>query len=178
MPTTPFLDLSTIHTPTVGGTPPASWGTAVRDNQLTLARPPGCAVATSGAGFSLTPSTWINIPFAATDRRDTDGFHDPGSNPDRITVPAGLGGFYAFAGQATIAGNSTGSRQMRLMINGSSARSLCYIPLTGSTVAAVLPISEVVELAAGDYVQLQIQSTASVALAGTSLMAMWMVAWP
>lgn len=178
MPTTPFLDLSTIHTPTVGGTPPASWGTALRENQMSFARPPGCSVATGAGGYSLPSSTWVSVPFTGTDIRDTDGFHDPGSNPDRITVPAGLGGFYAFAGQATIAGNSTGSRQMRLMINGSASRPLCYIPLTGSTVTAVLPISELVELTAGDYVQLQIQSTASATIVGSSIMSMWMVAWP
>ena len=38
--TTPYVDPQTVHNPTTGTSPPASWGDTVRDNQQYFSTPP------------------------------------------------------------------------------------------------------------------------------------------
>ena len=57
---------------------------------------PSAGGAASGCMAQNTGSVSINadpfiIPWTAADLFDPDGYHDPGSNPSRLTVPAGKG---------------------------------------------------------------------------------------
>lgn len=44
-----YVDLATLHVPTVGGNPPASWGLQVRDNFDRIANPPRFRIARTTA---------------------------------------------------------------------------------------------------------------------------------
>lgn len=84
---------------------------------------------------------------------DTDGFHDNAVNPERITVPTGLGGLYLVVGHATISANSTGARQFYITPSGGSmgyGRNL--VDAAASPTSTGLTFSAIGELSAGDYV--------------------------
>lgn len=84
---------------------------------------------------------------------DTDGFHDNTTNNSRITIPSGKGGKYQFNFVLRWNGNSTGFRNHKLFINGSEGGSLIrYTNLSAD--ATIMNGSFVLDLAAGDYVQL------------------------
>lgn len=74
----------------------------------------GCrAIKTSS--FSHTSSgSFMAITLDGTDVFDTDGFHNPSSNPSRVTIPAGLGGKYlihgSFEWDTNTAGGERGGR--------------------------------------------------------------------
>lgn len=89
---------------------------------------------------------------------DTDGFHDNSTNNTRHTIPAGLGGKYVLTGGAYVVGiGSTNYVDTRIKKNNTTylaadrrARSPDDNTLT--TVGCI------VDLAAGDYVELTVQS--------------------
>lgn len=156
MPTTPYVDLDNIHTPSVGATPPASWGVAVRENMETLARSPGCVVVRT-ASQTFGASAQNPVEFTAADLRDTDGYHDPSSNPEQIVIPTGLGGWYDIGWRAVWAFSSSGRRSAAVTVNGVSAGAITYAPDPAATMG--LGGSRFLSLAAGDVVTLVLQQT-------------------
>jgi hypothetical protein len=119
MPTTPYVDPDTVFDPATGLFLPASWLSTVRDNQEFFARPPGCKVLRTSIQ-SVVTGTWDSVAFTAADAYDTDGFHNPSSSAEQITVPAGLGGWYQV--NATIRWNTgnVGDRAIRAIVNSST----------------------------------------------------------
>lgn len=176
--TAPYIDPQTVHTPSVGTAPPASWGTTVRNGLETLARAPGCVIVSASSPGTNLNASWTSIKFDAADSRDTDNFHSPTVNPERVTIPAGMGGWYHIAGTVVIGASSSGSRMVRLLINGSTARALNYASASTMTVAMVLPFVVDVLLNAGDYFELQAQMSIAGPLASTAQLAARLVAWP
>lgn len=109
----------------------------------------GCR-ASRTATQSIPNITETNVEFTATDETDTDSFHDPGSNPDRVTIPTGGDGFYAISAWGAFANNTTGTfRLFRIYVDstmvaevqapfhanvGNSVTPTCHLALTAGQI--------------------------------------------
>lgn len=80
----------------------------------------GCRVKLN-ANFSV-PETTTDIDFVNADHEifDTDGFHEGVTNPERLTIPAGLDGTYLVVGCIRWAANTADIRQLNIIHNDSS----------------------------------------------------------
>jgi hypothetical protein len=111
-----------------------------------------------GTSTALSNAAYTSLAFASADTFDTDGFHDPSSNNTRLTVPAGLGGKYLFVGRSHWPnGSSSTDRRLSYRINGGSDAQPQYRETYASTVgvATYAEMVTVLDLAAGDYVELR-----------------------
>ena len=107
------------------------------------------------AAQSTTQNTFTIITFN-TEEFDTDGFHDNSTNTSRITIPAGLGGKYRIGGVISFGASSVGSRQIRLIKNGTTITSLVQADNNGSsTTPTTYPFSIILNLVATDYVEIE-----------------------
>lgn len=96
---------------------------------------------------STTTIDWDNEEF------DTDTIHDNSTNPSRLTIPANKGGKYKLFGHINVTG--TGSTQVNridVFKNGSSVIGNFYDKDGGSL---DYNLSDVFDLAAGDYIELR-----------------------
>lgn len=96
-----------------------------------------------------------------TEAIDTDGFYS-GAAPDRVTVPAGLGGVYAIMGYPTFTANATGSRRAVIRVNGVDIITTEYPSFAAGE--AHCQVYGLLELEAGDVVQLMGRQDSGVAL--------------
>ena len=103
--------------------------------------------------ISNTTDTVLN--WVDPDHYDTDGFHDPSTNSSRITIPAGLGGYYLVYGQNTWDVNATGRRFCELKKNGTKLFTSNGFAANSSAAPANM-ISIILNLSAGDYVEYQV----------------------
>jgi hypothetical protein len=88
---------------------------------------------------------------------DTDGFHSTSTNTGRITIPTGKAGKYQFSALVDFDNNATGQRQMIFRKNGTTNEFANII-----TASAQYPSGEmngILNLAEGDYVELQVLQT-------------------
>jgi hypothetical protein len=72
---------------------------------------------------SVGNNAWQSINFAgggdSVEASDSDGFHDgSGANPERITIPAGMAGYYHLQAKIEWQANSAGHRGVMVMVNG------------------------------------------------------------
>ena len=170
--TTPYVDPQTVHHPTTGGSPPASWGDTVRDNQQLFSTPPSVK-AVRTAVQSLAHNTSAALAFTAADEWDTDSFHSTSTNNTRITVPAGLGGTYHIIGQANFSLAADSQRYGFIQLNGSTIIGSFRGP-SGATSNFTASVPIFYKLAAGDYIELYCFQFSGVALNITgSLSAHW-----
>lgn len=124
--------------------------------------------AEGGANRSLSHSVRVfnstNITLASTsvtnltfdsNHWDTDSFHSTQSNTDRITIPAGLGGYYIVGGSFEFSANATGERI--LFINHSSAGNIAQQRLNnnGAVQPTGMSAMSMWLCQPGDYLQLQ-----------------------
>jgi hypothetical protein len=108
-----------------------------------------------GASQTIPNTTDTVLNFSGTDTYDTDTFHDTTTNNSRITIPAGLGGYYLIYGLNTWDVNATGRRFCELKKNGTKIlTSNGFGP--NSTAAPSNMISVVLNLSAGDYMEYQV----------------------
>lgn len=109
-----YLDLGTF-TP---GTPlPAATLTKARDNDEWMAvSRPHCRVYKT-TSTTLTHNV-ANYPSYDGERVDVGAMHSTGTNPNRITIPAGAGGWYDIGAWADFTANSTGLRAIIFRLNG------------------------------------------------------------
>lgn len=171
--TTPYVDPQTVHNPTTGGSPPASWGDTVRDNQQLFSTPPSVK-AVRTAVQSVAHNTYTALAFTAVDEWDTDSFHSTTTNNTRITVPTGLGGKYHIIGRATFAAGADSTRLIQVRLNGATVIGLLQATagVAAGAFAGSVPI--MYALAAGDYIELICYQFSGVALNITgSLSAHW-----
>lgn len=103
---------------------------------------------------SIGDSAWTAVAWTAEDY-DTHAFHDNATNNTRMTVPAGYGGKYWIAGEAAFAAALVSQRYVRIYKNGATALSIGQGYST-NTVNVYMQTQTEVELAAGDYVELQV----------------------
>ena len=107
--------------------------------------------------YSLAHNSSVEIPFDGSDTEvfDTDDFHDPVTNNERLTVPAGLGGTYIVTGSISFATNTNGIRQfcMYHKNSGGTVQSNVYhiddAPNNGT--GAYYNASFIVQAIPGDY---------------------------
>ena len=171
--TTPYIDPQTVHNPTTGGSPPASWGDTVRDNQQLFSTPPSVK-AVRTAVQSLANNTYSALAFTAADDWDTDSFHSTTTNNTRITVPTGLGGTYHIIGSTFFAGGADSIRLIKIQLNGTTEIGFFQATngVVGGNFGANLPV--MYKLAAADYIELICYQNSGAAINVTgSLSAHW-----
>lgn len=114
------------------------------------------AVNTTNAALTFNQEEW-----------DSDGYHDTGSNTGRITIPSGLGGKYLLQG-GTFASASWSWIGFKKTVSGPTTTAIRGYSLAPSA-AAYASASAIVSLAAGDYVELWVNTLASCNLGHASL---------
>ena len=171
--TTPYVDPQTVHNPTTGGSPPASWGDTVRDNQQLFSTPPSVK-AVRTAVQSLAHNSYTALAFNAADAWDTDAFHSTTSNNTRVTIPSGLGGKYHLIASVTFAAGADSTRLVQIRLNGATVIGLLQATNGVAVGAFGASVPIMYQLAAGDYVEVICyqDSTAALNITG-SLSAHW-----
>lgn len=117
---------------------------------------------TSSATTSITNNTETAVSFDS-EVFDVGALHDPSSNPSRFTVPTGGDGLYVVIGQARWTGNGTGIRSARIYKNGTSLQAQ-NDAASGTTDFTRLEVAALINLVAGDYVELKVLQTSGGAL--------------
>ena len=106
---------------------------------------------------NLTDGSYVTLTFN-TESFDTDGFHSTSTNTSRLTVPTGLGGKYLvnFSGRLNI-NASDATCIAKLTINGSDKNRFDgdYIQYRKGSPQ----ITSIVDLVAGDYVEVLVYIT-------------------
>ena len=103
--------------------------------------------------FSVATATWTEVPWndADTEEFDTNNMHDINTNPSRITVQ--VAGKYLVFGYVKWAENATGSRYIRVLLNGTTE--ICSIFLAKDSGGRwYAPITTVNQMAVGNYLEL------------------------
>lgn len=144
-----YVDTQATHNPTTGQVIPASWGDIVRDDLEYLGRNyPHSRVFNSG-NITLTTATLTVVTFNS-ERVDVGALHSTVSNTGRFTITDP--GFYEIGGGALFAGSATGTRSLKIRLNG--ATTLASTTLAGLAGGNEFGIYTEYQLAAGDYVEL------------------------
>lgn len=104
---------------------------------------------------SISNNTLTTLTFN-TENYDSDSFHSTGTNPERITIPTGLGGKYLVTAAAQFASDSTGRRYIIIRKNGSTNVLPGTILTPNSTGSSLVVQAGVVDLAAGDYIEARV----------------------
>lgn len=111
------------------------------------------ASAYNNAAQSLANNTFTALTFNTEDF-DVGAMHSTGVNPSRMTIPAGGDGLYMIIGQVAYDANATGVRVAQVYKNGTTALAATQAtPLAGN--AAIVPITALANLVAGDYIELR-----------------------
>lgn len=113
---------------------------------------------THSAAQTLSTGSWtsLNMDTEGATEFDSDAFHDTVTTNTRATVPTGKGGKYHVGGSVGFTGNATGTRDIGIWVNGSLYALQSLIADPGGE---YLAIDTIVNLAAGDYVELRAVQT-------------------
>lgn len=132
------------------GSGPATMGqTLVADGRGGAAFRTNSAVALSNSANQVIPTgTWTSVTFD-TEKFDTDTMHEGSTHPSRITC--NTAGIYICGGGWEIA-TSTASFDVRVFLNNTSVVAFTQ---QNSSVAQNVMCTGMVQLAAGDYIELQ-----------------------
>jgi hypothetical protein len=157
-----FYGTITLTTPgdTVGVTSPST-GTYA----LTSTGGSGSSAA-AFAGCSIYHNTTVvvnnaAVPFNA-ELYDTDGFHDTSTNNSRVTIPTGKGGKYLVTYGGLL--SATGAEYFRIRKNGAATFSSPNTPVAQNYAT---PGSVVLDLVAGDYIELMFTGNRTLGHAST-----------
>lgn len=135
---------------------------------------PGARVY-NDANIDPATSTWVALTFNS-ERTDVNGMHSTSSNTSRLTIPALGGGLYFVGGGVEFdtsglgAGSSIKGVQIRLTRPGVSNWVIARY-MTGATHASfdmVLTICTMYQLAAVDYVELEVYTSNDVDVVASS----------
>jgi hypothetical protein len=86
---------------------------------------------------------------------DTDGFHDTSTNNSRMTIPAGLAGYYLLLGYTLFAGDADGGRYLWFRKGASTRIVGMNLSLAGTaTIGTGVGIQAIAYLAEADYVSI------------------------
>lgn len=155
--------------------PVSSWGSNVGgpalqlklvdpvNEQLSLpAAPPLAKLRNSGAqsipDSTSTALTWDSEVF------DTVNGHDTTTNKSRYTVQAACDGIYQCRATVAWSANATGNRRVWFNVNGAGVDAT-ENRLAGSSIQTSLTSATLLQLAAGDYVEVMVSQTSGGALA-------------
>jgi hypothetical protein len=166
MATPLYVDPNTVHTPTTGTSPPASWGTIVRADLEHLIRPPMVIGMFDLAAPQTVPdATYTAVIFEEADAHDTDAMHSPSVDPNRFYAASGLGGWYsceALVQWETVPELEGAVLEMYLRINGSS--SIVIDQRVGLGRRTVCFGSQTMKVTGTDYLELVVVHDAGVDL--------------
>ena len=110
----------------------------------------GCSVSNvTNSTVSATNNTVTTIPFD-TEAYDTDGFHSTVTNTSRMTIPAGKAGKYICTAKFRWDTNTTGTRFITYVINGTDTNYNNLQPFAASPYSTH---TAVFSLAVGDYIE-------------------------
>lgn len=112
---------------------------------------------------SIANATFVKITWDQEDF-DTDTFHDNVTNNTRITIPTGKGGYYLIAGVIAWSNVGAGNRAVELSKNGTTINYVFFQPDATSANGPLYPMSYVINLSAGDYVELSAYQNSGSAL--------------
>lgn len=119
----------------------------------------GCSITRTNVSTSLTANAGAIVAFT-TENFDTDSFHDNSTNNSRITIPTGKGGKYYVSAFVNNALGSPGSYSLfKLYKNGAQLTAMGNREgdIARGNGDPILSASQVVTLAAGDYLELYYQ---------------------
>ena len=109
--------------------------------------------ATQTSAQALATSTDVVVTFNA-ETFDTDAYHSTSSNTGRITIPAGLAGYYDFYFTVGVAAQTNGRRMCSLRLNGTTKLfTVETSELGGAFPQPTLTSTGIVNLAVGDYIE-------------------------
>ncbi|BEP14819.1 hypothetical protein acdb102_31300 [Acidothermaceae bacterium B102] len=140
----------------------AQMNTNVRDSVNFLVAPPSF-VGRSTTGMSTTSGAWTAMTLD-TELLDGDNAHSTTTNTARFT--ANTTGWYLVTANCEFVANSTGGRQIRITVNGTSTLASGSVP---ASTAYAVNCSTMLRLVVGDFVQAEVlqSSGGSLALATT-----------
>ena len=115
----------------------------------------GCR-AVKSALQSIANATYTSVNFDATDTYDTNSFHDPSTNSNRITIPTGGTGYYQIFGLITWVAAADHLGIMVFKKNGSTVTSTTLTGTGNSSAQAPQFMSDVQYLTAADYIEIQL----------------------
>ncbi len=137
------------------------------DSKTPYPHQPGCHVYDSGAQV-IGSATWTARTWNS-EHEDTNAFHNPASNPTRITIPTDYQGkylIYGYCNFAEVAGSfNVGRRIIRILKDGAVVWAQLEVnPGNASGARAGLAISFVapIELVATNYLEMQVYQSSGV----------------
>jgi hypothetical protein len=107
--------------------------------------------AYNSAAIALTSAATTTLTFDS-ERWDSDASHSTSSNTSRLTCQ--VAGKYDVQGNVEFAANSTGTRMVRILLNGATQLAKQLLSNTAADPTAVTVVTTA-DLAVGDYVELQ-----------------------
>ena len=111
------------------------------------------ARASKSTSQSISTVTGTAVTFDV-EQFDTSSFHSNVTNNSRMTIPAGLAGKYLVVGTFKWAANATGQRVGYIYKNTGLMVEVAFNNM-GASNAPVFQISDIVDCAVGDYLELQ-----------------------
>lgn len=125
------------------------------DSTLGQVKAAVCGVHLGGSGTqSISNSSDTTLTWN-TESYDTDAFHSTSSNTNRITIPAGLGGYYLIAASVRFEAATGGDR--RVWVEDDGGTILARQIARGATSSyAHLTVGFIWPLAAGDWVSARV----------------------
>ncbi|MEU1800909.1 hypothetical protein [Streptomyces sp. NPDC019937] len=110
---------------------------------------------------SISNGTFTSITID-TEVIDSDGGHSTSTNTSRYTCQ--VAGTYAVGGSVCFPANSTGSRGVRLAVNGSSVQGVASLIPAATGNSCGTQVATILSLSVGDYVEIQGYQTSGGAL--------------
>lgn len=153
----------------------AQLNTHVRDN-LNFLRAMHGVQATNSGTQSIANTTDVALTWD-TETFDTDALHDTATNPTRITIPAALAGYWRLFAKVHWAGNATGNRRLFFRKGGATLLGGGVAWATNASVFSPPPVSLIVNLSGGDYVEAMVHQTSGGALATALEATVGMASW-
>lgn len=95
---------------------------------------------------------------------DTDNMHSTSLNTSRITIPTGKGGKYLLTNSILWSNNGTGAREQTILKNGSQLGWDEIMPVNSSASYTATSGARVVDLVAGDYIELFVKQNTGISL--------------
>lgn len=132
------------------------------DNTFTSSGQMRCHANKVTTNQSITDATITGITLN-NEVYDKGSMHDNSTNSERITIPTGGAGIYAFFGQVTFAANATGRRELYLYKNGSKVAEAKEFNPDG-TETTVLQVNYQDEASVNDYYELRVYQNSTAAL--------------
>lgn len=131
----------------------ADWNAYVQGGFSWLLSSRPLAQAYQSATQTLTTGVFAALTFTA-EVIDRDGQHSTSSNTSRLTLGTCPGRYWVF-GRLVIAGNATGTRWLKVLLNGSSDQNGVYAKASPNASDTAVDVFGLVQITnASDYVEL------------------------